>query len=271
MRRGRPALALALLLALLPALPAARAAAAAGAAELQLHLLTVYAHDSGFEAPSRVPSGPTTLRFLNKGWKPHRMQILRLADGVDEEALRAALPLGDTAPAGITSLGGTGVHRAEGSEEVSVALRPGRYALVCDVHDGPAEIHEIEVLRYEDAALPPGDWSALLEDGDVRAPGAVPAGARWLRVENRGTRLAGLGIGRLRPGRSAADARSWVQAPSGPRPWVRVGGTAPISPGEALLVEMPLASGDYVLFAPSEADEARADGFWHALAVRRER
>jgi hypothetical protein len=244
---------------------------AAAAARGELHLVTVHAHDSGFEAPARVPSGPTTLRFVNRGWKAHRMQLLRLADAVDEAALRAALPLGDAAPAGIASLGGTGVHRGEGSEELTVALGAGRYALVCDAHDGPAEIHELQVLRYEDPVLPPGDWSALLGDDGVVAPAALPAGVRWLRVENRGRGLRGVGIGRLRPGRNAAEARAWLQAPSGPRPWVRVGGTAPLSPGEALLVDVPLASGDYVMFGPSPQGDARPDGFWHAFAVRRER
>ncbi len=236
-----------------------------------LHLVTVYAHDSGFEAPARVPSGPTTLRFVNRGWEPHRMLLLRLADGVDETALRAALPLDERPDAGIASLGGTGVQRGEGSEELSVALRPGRYALVCDAHEGAAEVHELVVLDYEEAALPAADWGVQLDDDGVHAPAALAAGARWLRVENRGTRLHGLGIGRLRPHRNAMEARAWLRAPSGPAPWVRAGGTAPLSPGEAVLIEVALSPGDYVLFAPWRGGDAQPDGFWHSLAVRQER
>lgn len=257
------------------------AAAAAGLAILvlaapvpvhaELHVVTVHAHDSGFQAAARVPSGATTFHFVNRGWEPHRMLILRLADAVDEAALRSALPLDERPVAGIASLGGTGVHRGEGSEQLSVALRPGRYALVCDVHDGPAEIHELSVLDYEDAALPASDWSVVLQDDGVRPPAALAAGARTLRVENRGTLLHSVGIGRLRPSRTADGARAWLRAPSGPAPWLRVGGVALLSPGEAVLIGISLSPGDYVLFATSPDGNAEPDGFWHALAVRQER
>lgn len=237
----------------------------------ELHLVTVYAHDTGFEAPARVPSGATTFRFVNRGWEPHRMLLLRLAGALDEATLRAALPLGERPVAGIASLGGTGVHRGEGSEQLSVALQPGRYALVCDVHEGPAEVHELTVLDYENAALPAGDWSAVLQDDGVQAPAALAAGARWLRVENHGSLLHSLAVGRLRPRRNADEARAWLRAPSGPAPWLRVGGTAPLSPGQSVLVEVSLSPGDYVLFGTSPRGEAQPDGFWHALSVRQER
>jgi hypothetical protein len=244
--------------------------AAPVSAHAELHVVTVYAHDTGFEAPARVPSGATTFRFVNRGWEPHRMLLLRLADAMDEAALRSALPLGERSVAGIASLGGTGVQRGEGSEQLSVALHPGRYALVCDVHDRAAEIHELSVLDYEDAVLPAGDWSAVLHDDGVRAPAALAAGARWLRIENRGTLPYSFGFGRLRPRRSADEARAWLRAPSGPAPWLRVGGTAALSPGEAVLIEVSLSPGDYVLFATSPDGSAQPDGFWHALAVRQE-
>ena len=106
---------------------------------------------------------------------------------------------------------------------------------------------------------------------ELVAPAALPTGTRWLRIENRGTRWQGVALSRLRPGRAAQDARAWLRAASGPAPWVRMGGTALLSPGEAVLVELPLVAGDYVLHPLAPDGEARADGFWHPLAVRTER
>lgn len=240
-------------------------------AHAELHVITVYATDTGFEAPTRVPSGATTLHFVNRGWEPHRMLLLRVADTLDEAALRASLPLGERPVPGITSLGGTGVQRGEGTEQLSLALNPGRYALVCDVHDGRAEIREFTVLDYEEAVLPAGDWNAVLQDDGVQAPAALAAGARWLRIENRGTRLHGVDVGRLRPRRTPDDARRWLQAPSGPAPWLRVGGSGLLSPGQTVLAEVPMSPGEYVLFATAPDGSPQPDGFWHALSVRRER
>ena len=251
----------------------ATSAAAAGP-----HVVTVHALDDRFDAPERIPSGPTAFAFLNKGWQSHRMRVLALTPDTDPQALAEALPRGGALPAGVIALGGTLAERAEGHASVILALEPGPHALVCDLtgqgaHAGRALVHPLQVLRYEAASLPPSDLEFRLGDATIAAPLVVAPGPHALRVENAGTQPHALAIARLRQGRGLAQARAWLRGEPGRAPMIRVTGTAPLSPGRAILLAVTLPEGDYVVYAPTEASQpARSEpALVRALAVRAEK
>jgi hypothetical protein len=251
---------------------------AASAAAAGPHVVTVHALDDRFDAPERVPSGPTAFAFLNKGWQSHRMRVFALPPDLDPQTLAEALAQGGALPLGVSALGGTLAERAEGDASVILALEPGPHALVCDLtgqgaHAGRVLVHPLEVLRYDAATLPPNDLEIRLGDAEIAAPLVVAPGPHALRVENDGTRPHALAIARLRHGRGLGQAREWLRAEPGPAPMIRVAGTAPLSPGRAILLAFTLPVGDYVVYAPTEKSEStRAEeALVRALAVRAEK
>jgi hypothetical protein len=263
----------------LAALTLGLAAAWAGSASATgPHVVSVHALDDGFDAPERIPSGPTAFAFLNKGWQRHRMRVFALAPGVDPQVLAEALPQGGGLPPGVIALGGTLAERAEGASSVILALEPGPHALACDLtgqgaHAGRAVVHPLQVLHYEAASLPPSDLEFRLGDAEIAAPFLVAPGPHALRVVNAGTQPHGLAIARLRHGRDLAQARAWLRGEPGRAPMIRLAGTAPLSPGRAALLALTLPEGDYVVYAPTEASApARSEtSLVRALAVRAEK
>lgn len=251
---------------------------AANAVAAGPHVVTVHALDDRFDAPERIPSGPTAFAFLNKGWQSHRMRVLALPPDQDPQLLAEALTRGGALPPGVSALGGTLAERAEGAASVILALEPGPHALACDLsgqgaHAGRALVQPLEVLRYNAATLPPNDLEIRLGDSEIAAPLVVTPGPHALRIENAGTRPHALAIARLRHGRGLGQARDWLRGETGPAPMIRVSGTAPLSPGRATLLAVTLPAGDYVVYAPIETSESTRveDALVRALAVRAEK
>lgn len=223
----------------------------AHAADLQV--VTVHATEAGFNGPERIPSGLTAFDFVNKGWKPHRMVLLRLGEGTTLESLDA-ISLDAALPAGVEALGGSDVHRAEGAGRTIIALEPGRHALLCDLveegqHAGKAWIQPLEVLAYNEGRLPQGAPVITLLESGMAAPDVLASGEQRLRVENQAPRARGIVVFRLRHGRSHAEGAAWLQSGTGRSPLVRVLGAAPLSNGRALLLPATLNHGEYLLYA----------------------
>jgi hypothetical protein len=251
---------------------------AANATAAGPHVVTVHALDDRFDAPERIPSGATAFAFLNKGWQSHRMRVLALPPDMDLQTLAEALTQGGALPPGVGALGGTLAERAEGAASVILALEPGPHALACDLtglgaHAGRALVQPLEVLRYAAATLPPNDLEIRLGDAEITAPLVVGPGPHALRVENDGTRPHALAIARLRHGRGLGQAREWLRGEPGNAPMIRVTGTAPLSPGRAILLAVTLPVGDYVVYAPTEASQSTRseETLIRALAVRAEK
>jgi hypothetical protein len=216
-------------------------------------IVTVHATDAGFIGPERIPSGLTAFDFTNKGWKPHRMVLLRFGPGATRDSLDA-ISLDSPLPAGVESLGGSDILRAEGEGRTLIALEPGLHALLCDVvdegqHDGTPWIQPLEVLRYNDAALPQGEPTIAVLASSIEAPDEIETGEYLIRVENRAESLRGLTVFRLRRGYTHAQGSAWLHGRKGNSPLIRVLGTAPLSKGRAVLVPANLIPGPYLLHA----------------------
>lgn len=259
---------------LLPA-RTAPAAAVPDPAPAAVPTLDVVATDFAFTAPDTVPAGRTRLRLINRGREVHILEIARLDDGHTADELAAHLAARRPLPAWATFVGGplaqpTGAPAGGGSSDdlaVTVALVPGRYALLCPVPSpGDHRAHMLKGMARTLVVTAPGRGPEVARDrrparvvlddfGFVLEP-AWRAGREEVRVENRAVQPHELVVFRLAPGMHAADVVQWARTLAGPPPGALVAGTTALGRGQAVTLALSLARGAYALlcFLPDATD-----------------
>lgn len=133
-------------------------------------VVEITATDYAFRAPDAIPSGWTTIRFINDGEEAHFVLMSRLPEGktIDDyetdlsqpfsniwEALMtgevdregAFAMLGEAMPewyANVQFMGGPGFIAPGGTSETTLLLDPGDYVLECYVKTEDGKIHYME-------------------------------------------------------------------------------------------------------------------------------
>ena len=224
--------------------------------------LTITATDFTFDAPDSIPAGLTRVRLQNKGREYHHAQIVRLRDGgTIQELLDTLGSEGKNIPVGTRYIGGPNVPPMDGWSEVTLTLRPGRYALICFVagddhvshlRKGMTRLLTVTPTRETTASRtltpePTADVRMTLHDFAFDMTPVISAGRRTVRVENAAAQPHEALLGRLAPGKSAHDLLQWMARREGPMPGEQVGGTAALSRGEVNFLTMDFTPGDYVL------------------------
>lgn len=217
-------------------------------------VVTVTARDHAFEAPDTIASGVVTFRLKDLGPTSHHLIVFRLDDSVSLDEFYQAMRGGVASPPGIAALGGP-----EAGEEVTLVVRPGRYAFGClkDFADGTTHLgrgmfRQLTVVpgsaeqRAEPA--PRADVTVTMRAYTFELSGPLRAGRRVLRLENAGPQEHHILLQRLAPGRTKADVERWIAAGRGrPRPVSPVFfGTSRQSPGETVYVSVDLERGAYL-------------------------
>lgn len=217
-------------------------------------VVTVIARDHAFEAPDSIASGVVTFRLNDLGPTQHHLIVFRLDDSVSLREFHDRMRAGVVTPAGIAALGGP-----ESTEEVTLVLRPGRYALGClrDFADGTTHLgrgmfRALTVVpgsvaqRAEPA--PRADVTVTMRNYAFELSGPLRAGRRVLRLENAGPQEHHILLQRLAPGRSKADVERWMaRGRTGERPVSPVLlGTSRQSRGETVYVTVELQPGAYL-------------------------
>ena len=138
-----------------------------------------------------------------------------------------------------------------------MVLEPGRYVLACIVasptthrqHFMDGMLRELAVVKAPGpeirATLPPAELTLALNEWSFTMAGALYAGRRTIRVENRGTIEHHLSIVRLIGGATALQAARWMEDPKGAPPFEPVGGTTGMGPMAAVNVTVDLLPGEY--------------------------
>ena len=162
-------------------------------------------------------------------------------------------------PLGTRYLGGPNVPPAGGWSEVTVQLEPGRYALICFVsgtdhvahmRKGMTRLLTVKAGKPAERAASPEptpDSRMVLHDYAFDIKPAIRPGRRVIRVENAAAQPHEAVIGRLAPGKTAADLLTWMSKRDGPMPGEELGGTVVLSPGEVNYVTADFTPGDYIL------------------------
>lgn len=224
--------------------------------------ITIVTSEFTFDAPDTVRAGLTRIRLRNTGSEFHHVQLVQLRDGGTIKELLDTLGTGlTTVPAGTRFVGGPNVPPNDGVSEVTLMLRPGRYALICLVsagdhiphmHKGMTRLLTVTPTRETTASRtltpePTADVRMVLNDYGFEITPAIRAGRRTIRVENAASQQHEAVLGRLAPGKTLADLMQWMAKRDGPMPGEQIGGVTGLSQGEVNFVTADFTPGEYIL------------------------
>lgn len=226
--------------------------------------LVVTAAEFAFWTPDTVRAGLTRVRLINTGREMHHLQLVRLADGHTVRELIDRLVDGESEPPWATFVGGPSVPPTGGESEVTVALEPGRYALLCFIPSKDRAPHFMKGMVRELTVLPAAgyvrepaaDARMVLDDYSFTLTAPLRAGRRTIRVENVAEQGHEVFIARLAPGKTAEDVPRWFRQADQPLPFTPVGGAMELSKGAVNYVTVELTPGEYALicFVPAQSD-----------------
>jgi len=231
----------------------------------QVGEITVTATDYGFAAPDTIEAGIVRVRLVNEGEELHHAQLARLKDGKTIDDLVEALQADGPSPAWIAWVGGPGVSMPGGEANATVALAAGTYAWLCFVtteapnrepHYDKGMIRQMVVTGDARPRLPTSATLLMLSDYDFKLSKALTAGRHQVRVRNIAGQTHEVIFVRFHPGSTMDDLMAWIEAPEGPPPADPLGGVMGLDEGEANLVDLDLAPGEYgmLCFVPDKAD-----------------
>ena len=216
--------------------------------------------ESRVTAPPSVTPGAVEVRFSNTGERPHSLQIIQLGDGhTAAEALEAGEAWGEGGeplPEWVRFIGGVGSTEPGGSGIAVVDLPEGEYAAFDIEGEGPEPYAEFTVEGDEGADLP--ETPAVIEavDYDFTAS-EVEAGSGRVLLENAGEEPHHVIAAPMRPGKTEADLKEFIESDEGAPPIVesKAFTSAIVSGGESAVIDVRFESGDYALvcFIPDRA------------------
>ncbi len=238
-------------------------AATAGPAELVIH-----ASDMAFTAPDTVGPGITRIRLINDGPSEHQSILVRLDSSKTMADLNAALAIPGATPAWAKVVGGDGAIRAGQETTTFSDLKPGTYALLCFLSNGPNDpphftlgmVRELIVTGTPGtAAAPAADGEIRLVNYDFEMP-TITAGTHTFRITNAGTEVHEIALVRIPDGKTAQDVVA-SSAPGNTPIGEALGGNGALSPGESNWWQGNFTPGHYVAlcFVPG------ADGKPHVM------
>lgn len=225
-------------------------------------IVRVTVGDSAIAMPDLLPPGLVRLRLVGEGSAAHRVVLSRLRPrqtassylrGVQRWLRGGSFDLWGEDP------GTPGMVAPGDSTDAVVRLHPGRYVIASwtDGQAGPVRIRAGTRATFEvpeppagipQAAAPEPDLTVRMTDYAYHLSGPLTAGRNVVRIVNRGPQEHDFQIGRLRDGRTLAQARAWLEgAAVGTPPIEFVGGLVGMSPGHQGFLEVTLTPGRYVL------------------------
>ena len=240
----------------------------------------VTAHDYSFSGvPTRIRAGWLTLRLVNAGKEVHMLGIGRVPFGHSAHAVLDAIAHDRPVPE-TSDWGGPNAVSPGDTATVTLFFPPGDYAMMCAVESADGKMHAhhgmmaiMTVTSASNSAAAParGDVNVTLTDYHVAVQGALAAGERTVRVQNRASQGHDLEILELLPGHSAADAMRWFEHPAREAPTARaVGGVVEIHPGQEAFVTATFHPGSYLFlcWVPDSAGHPHfLRGMHQAVAV----
>jgi uncharacterized cupredoxin-like copper-binding protein len=232
-------------------------------------VVTVKAFDYRFEAPATIPAGTITFRLENAGKEIHHLWIVQLTQGKTQADFLAAANKWGSAlkmPPWAIEVGGPNSAAPGGTAEGTMTLVAGTYSLICWVPSPDGMLHvmkgmikplTITARGATPPAEPKADVTMVLDDYAFQLSGALAAGHRTIRVENRAAQSHEVVIGRLEPEHTLMEAIIWMtRGQLGRSPVTAIGGASGLSTGRHMYITVDLQPGRYALlcFIPDAKD-----------------
>jgi hypothetical protein len=220
--------------------------------------ITITAVDFSYTLPQTVPAGLVDITFVNSGTQLHQAQLVQLNSGVTYDQFHSALlqkgllvmrTLGKL-------MGGPNITAPGKSSEVILNLPAGQYVAVCPIpaKDGVRQYLKGMISSFTvtasssnaQPAAPTATGQVALKSFSIDLPASISAGAITWQVTNTGQEPYELNVVKLAPGKTAQNVSAFYTHPSGPPPFVNIGGMASISTGLSGWVKLDLTAGNYV-------------------------
>lgn len=221
-------------------------------------VIEVRANEFAFTAPDTVAAGLTTIRMHADGKALHHAQLIRFDAGHTFDEYLAVLRQGDgPPPAWAHDVGGVNGADPGASQETSVPLMPGEYALICFLPNEQGVPHamlgmmkRIVVTGEASAIAPPATDVRITATGTgFEISGPITAGRRALLVENSDSVSHEAIVVKLADGATAQTLVDWVVAgANGPPPGSGRGGTVGLERGAWNVIHADLEPGTYGVF-----------------------
>lgn len=230
------------------------------------HQMTVIATDFKFDAPDAVPSGMMTIHLVDNGTELHHVAFVKLNDGKTMSDVEQLLKSKGAPPAWFVDAGGVNPpHPGGGMASATEMLEPGNYVLLCFVESVGGVPHftkgmmrplTVTASAGPSAPAPEADIVVTLSDYSFTLSKPLTAGKHTIRIESNGTQSHELFLGRLAPGKKAADIPVWALNPVGPPPAEPLGGVPAMAHGMSAYITVEFAPGEYALicFLPDVKD-----------------
>lgn len=237
------------------------------------HTVDITGVDFRFLIDTHGPAvaGLTNVRFHNRGHDDHQAQLFRLNDGVSPAKFKADL-LSPAGPAAIFAdsvpTGGAAVIHAHGDQPVWDPLQGGTYAVVCFVTDEHGVPHFAKGMlgffdlhgRINPARLDRLRPAQEVEEEPITAhdltytiPKVLSKDSLYKFVDTDAEDVHEINLGRLKPGKTVADAKAYFQrlilpGGPGPAPFWSEGGHGAVLPQGHGWFKVVGAPGRYVAF-----------------------
>jgi hypothetical protein len=221
-------------------------------------------------APATVRPGLTTIR-VRSPHGGHQFELFRLDGGHSVSDLVAAMGAKTPMPTPwATEMGGAGYPPPRGTVNASYVLEPGKYAIICAVHDRKTGMQHFQMGMFTEFSvagrrvkgdLPSPDVTVTETEYKWTLSKPLTAGKHVLRVTNAGTHYHEMKILRILPGRTYAQVVAWK--PGNPRVDEAFATVTTMAPGISVITSIDFPAGDYVLWCVPQVK----NGMHQALTV----
>ncbi|MEO8908845.1 MAG: hypothetical protein ABI408_01275 [Gemmatimonadaceae bacterium] len=152
-------------------------------------------------------------------------------------------------------MGGAGFPSPRGTVNATYILEPGRYAILCAVHDNKDGLVHYQKGMFTELTvagkripgnLPAADITVTEVDYKWNFSKPITAGPHVLLVTNNGTVAHELKILRILPGHTFAEAKAWK--PGQPRTDEQFATVTTMSPGVGVITSINFQPGNYLLW-----------------------
>lgn len=240
--------------------------------------VTYTARDYEFDGPGKIAGGWTAVTILNRGEDLHQIQFLKLPEGRTAADFRAEITADPTRlPQWAQRRSGPN-SVVPGEQALAVVyLEPGEYVFVCgipDRHGIPHVVHgmlkplHVAAAPPRPAKAPPADQTITLADFSFALSRPMTAGARTIRVVNKGGQAHEVVLVHLAPGASVEtflDAfRPGVAFSPAGKP---IGGLVGLDPGREGFFRAEFSPGRYGLICFLPDLTTRAPHFMRGMLM----
>ncbi|MDQ2765641.1 MAG: hypothetical protein M3Y30_00675 [Gemmatimonadota bacterium] len=219
--------------------------------------LVVTSYEYTFQAPDSLAAGVVTVRLVNRGRIGHQLSFARLDDSASLARVMQSLVADKAHTVGVHWSGGVESVVAGESAETTMALRPGRYILVCEFDAGNGHAHvSMGMIRpllvtgaasKSDTTLPATSATVRLTDYRFTLTGKLHVGRQLVRVQNDGSHRHHLNLTRIVGNATLEQIDKW-DGKSQPSPLDDIsGGASVLDPGSASVIALDLKPGRYLL------------------------